>query len=307
MRIRINRWIREFKQRWWLDKASKLATPLSDVRIKPFFIISSGRSGTTLLRKKLMNHELIHIPSESDDLIPRNALNFVKHNHKGWDKLVKFIIDDFRSAACIQFWHTDFLGLEDILIQTPMRERSYAALVNQVYRCHAKPHKPSMEIWGDKTPYLVYYLPWLRAIFPKAKYIHLVRDGRAAVHSMINKRDYKLEKAAARWRDSIRLFDEHCRQIKETQWIEIQYESLVRNPKQILAQVCAFIGVPFDENLLDDRDHILGDDVLAHHDNLEKPITTKLIDRWKEDMNEEEIRFLNASLEKELRSRKYEL
>ena len=37
--------------------------------VHPFFIVSSGRSGTTLLRAVLNAHPSIHIPHESDFLV----------------------------------------------------------------------------------------------------------------------------------------------------------------------------------------------------------------------------------------------
>ncbi len=46
-------------------------------------------------------------------------------------------------------------------------------------------HKKGKPCWGDKTPRYVLENPWLSEAFPKAKFVHIILDGRDVAASMI--------------------------------------------------------------------------------------------------------------------------
>ena len=296
----LERWNERVRNLWWLKQGSHLQLPLASAAVKPFFIVSAGRSGTTLLRKKLVNSDQIHIPPESDDFIPYNAIAFVRNNAKGWVQLTDDILENFQQQPFFKYWRTDIRGLRAVLGSLPPEGRSYANLINLLYLHACREKKPDIRFWGDKTPYLAYRLEWLRKIFPGARYIHLVRDGRAVVHSMMQKQHYSLEKAAVRWRDSIHLFGKHRRLVSPASVLEIKYEDFVSSPHATVSTVCGFIGAEYDPRMMTDRDIELGDDVLPHHDNLSKPITRDPIDKWRGEMRPADIEVVNRKLQREL-------
>lgn len=305
--ISLGRWGQKIQNLWWLQEASHLQLPLSDAALKPFFIISAGRSGTTLLRKKLVNSDQIHIPPESDDFIPCNAISFIKNNAKGWAQLTQEILENFQQQPFFKYWATDIQGLHVLLRTLPTEDRSYANLINLLYLYVSKENKPAIKVWGDKTPFLTYRLEWLRKIFPAARYIHLVRDGRAVVHSMIRKQNYSLNRAVIRWKDSIHLFGKHSRYVPPELVLKIKYEDFVSSPDKTLATVCAFIGVKYDPDIMTDRNIALGDDVLPHHQDLGKSIVLDSIDKWRYEMQPQVIKALNNRLRKELLLLNYEI
>jgi protein-tyrosine sulfotransferase len=292
------------RERIILNKSTGIRIPLSSPTVAPFFIVSSGRSGTTLLRKKLLEYAHIHIPPESDDLIPRNARYFILSQQKEWFQLAQDIFAVFKSSPCFPFWHMDLDRLLEPVKKVPLHEQSYAKLIDMIYRHHAGDDGAPLLKWGDKTPFLMYFLPWLRATFPAAKYIHLFRDGRAAVNSMKKYQGYTLERAAIRWRDSIRLFELHKNVMSPGNILEISYEDFVLDPQRHIDAIFSFLELP--KTLRQSASEtLLGDDVLPHHVNLSKPVTNEHVDRWKEELTHREIQELNRLLKKELRLKNY--
>jgi len=114
---------------------------------KPFFIVSSGRSGTAMLHKALsaqsdveMHHEyMVHIVQP---LGVRRYMNLID-----------------REAA------------KRTLLETHVAAVRYCA----------RPH------WGDSSNKLSWLIPELAELLPAAKFVHLVRDGRKVASSYFHK------------------------------------------------------------------------------------------------------------------------
>src|SRR6195952_4888576 len=114
---------------------------------QPFFIVSSGRSGTAMLQKALaatpgveMQHEyMVHI---AQPLAVRRYLGLC----------------DSREAL-------ETLG------------RTHAAAVHHCNQSH----------WGDSSNKVSWLIPELGQLLPDAKFVHLVRDGRKVAGSYFRK------------------------------------------------------------------------------------------------------------------------
>ena len=82
------------------------------------------------------------------------------------------------------------------------RPVSYAELVSAVYDQHgAKQGKPLV---GDKTPRYVRHIPVLHELFPHARFVHLIRDGRDVCSSVLswdNDRGRRVVTRTATWDD----------------------------------------------------------------------------------------------------------
>src|SRR3546814_17783449 len=67
----------------------------------------------------------------------------------------------------------------DAILARPIRD--YRDFVDAIFRCYADAQgKPR---WGDKTPFYTPDIDIIRRVFPDAKIVHLVRDGRDVVLS----------------------------------------------------------------------------------------------------------------------------
>ncbi len=100
--------------------------------------------------------------------------------------------------------------------------------------------------WLEKTPSNIYCFDAIRRLYPEAKLIHIVRDGRDAVVSY-NRREPSAFRAVARW---------YCATVAGIQWrghpdyLEVRYEELVTQPVRVLRMICGFLEEPYAEEML---------------------------------------------------------
>lgn len=98
----------------------------------------------------------------------------------------------------------------------------------------------------EKTPSNVYCFHDFIGRFPEGKVIHVIRDGRDVFCSLL-KRGFPAFVAGSRW-----LYDVTCglSAREQSNYLEVKYEDLVTNPEFVLEDICKFIGVDFEGDIL---------------------------------------------------------
>jgi protein-tyrosine sulfotransferase len=264
----------------------------------PFFIIGSGRCGTTLLRRVLMAHDDIYIPPETYEL-GQAVRTFERYSDLPWDVICRLVLSHFILSEGFEFFDQQafrpcFLRLRD----TPDSKRSLALIVNEVYRHLGSNAAPHFKLWGDKTPINAFHLKEIDSVFPHAKYIHIVRDGCDVVYSFLAmKRFSDIAKAAERWTRAVT----QCHDFGMTlgnRFTEIRYEQLVTDPERVIASICDFIGVPFDTRMIYKvPDKPLGDvETLAHHLNVMGTISPASIGKGRTALTPEQRDMLHGRI-----------
>ena len=130
-----------------------------DVCPNPVFVVGSPRSGTTALAFALGRHPDLFTSDESQilvDLFFKGALDR-NHAREGSSWLHK------QGIAPEAFLADLGLGLNRLFTRVAGGKR-----------------------WVDHTPRHTLMLQWLPAMFPGARFVHILRDGRRVVHSMVN-------------------------------------------------------------------------------------------------------------------------
>src|SRR4029077_4593372 len=131
-------------------------------RYRPFFFIGSGRCGSTLLRAILQTHPDVHIP-------PENAMVFALQSYRRysrlpWSVLLRIVLPKFEFHPQWDMFQLPLAPLFRELAPWPRERRNLAAVLDALYRAHAKAYKPSATRWGDKTPAAnTFLLPTLEA------------------------------------------------------------------------------------------------------------------------------------------------
>lgn len=259
-----------------------------------FFIVSAGRSGSTLLRKHLLANKEVSIPPESENFIPRMVEMWFEHTDYGL--FVTQAIAYFSKQEYFDSWQLDWESLERTLVALDVERRNLGDIIFTFYQAF----DPDAFYYGDKTPFLVYYLDWIKAIFPNSRIIYLVRDGRAVINSYINSRGYDLQKAMHRWKGSITSYVKSDVAGDDDSSEVLKYEDFILDTRSQLINLCTFINVPFEEGMLDPEFFDMGDTHLAHHANVKNEINKNSLDKWKEEMTSNDILYLNNELKKEL-------
>lgn len=105
--------------------------------------------------------------------------------------------------------------------------------------------------WGDKTPSYVSEMDVLWKLFPNAKFIHLVRDGRDVALSLkrVSWGGNHLPRNAEDWRRKTELAHKMGAMIPGN-FLEARYEDLVRDTEAVLRRICAFLGETFEPQML---------------------------------------------------------
>ena len=270
-----------------------------------FFIIGTGRCGTTLLQSMLSEHSQILVPLEVGFFTNwEPAIHFS-------DPLLENEVDDYL-RYCLQYWWWPALSIDSKafcqVVQGGMRSaRSiFLWLLGQLSAGSGK-----VKI-GEKTIGNWHKVGRIRELFPQAKFIHIYRDPRDVVVSLQEQVWWRASSAIATamyCRQVLRELKILEQQIDKKQFLRVQYELLVRKPEQELSRICVFLGSKFESRMLrfDQRSQRGYVDAEAEWKDLTlKPLTTERIGVYREQLKPREIWLVEQLLGELLREYGYE-
>ena len=252
---------------------------------RPIFIVGVHRSGTTLLRYMLGSHSRIYIPPESD-FIPY----FFLRDPVGEldDKQVARILHTiFERYRFVKEWKGN--PPDPARFSRSLPDRTPASFLDSLYGAYADQY--GAERWGDKTPIYASYIDLIHEIFPKAQFLHIIRDGRDAALSMLDK--YERDEfhvdiffAARNWVRRIRSAQAAGARIGPKLYHELRYESLIDDPARELRAICAFLGESYEPEMIDyhrtARERIPAN---SHFfSNVRNPLSRQRVGRWQQEM-----------------------
>lgn len=107
------------------------------------------------------------------------------------------------------------------------------------------------KIWGDKSPNLQFYSRDIMTLFPDAKIIHIIRDGRATAASHSKRAHEHILLAAQKWVDGNTAALVNQQLFGDSQHLILKYEDLLRFPEKTARELCTFLEIPFDQKMLD--------------------------------------------------------
>ncbi len=225
-------------------------------RANPYvFLVGTPRSGTTMLKRMINAHPLIAITRETH-WIPDH---FEKQN--GVDaqgRITAGIVDALYGYHRFEQLKLDRERLEEMIAHKP--HMTYAALVTLIFDLYGlRKHKPLV---GDKTPCYVSKLPLLHALWPQAKFIHLIRDGRDVCLSMLNwrmahkdvgrfstwERD-PIVTTALWWKALVGIGRQQGLALGSNQYLEVTYDSLVEKSEAECRRFAQFLNVDYHDSM----------------------------------------------------------
>ena len=252
----------------------------------PFFIVGSGRSGTTLMRRILCTNPDIHIPPELD--ITEMIRVYDKHCKQRWREFV------YISLSNVEYRHKQFQyslrTTAEKLIALPKKERCFARIIASIAKHDAESKGLEFTRWGDKTPYNVTSMNEILHMFPDARFVHMFRDGCDVVQSFVHYGIYdKYENAAKVWVNAIKSAEQFTHRDR---LFTLQYEELVNTPEQRVQEVCAFLDIPFSAEMLNANEkskQSLTEEIhQKHHENLFTPVSTNNIGKGRAAMPQQQ-------------------
>jgi hypothetical protein len=244
----------------------------------PLLVLGVRRSGTTLLRVMLDRHPRLAVPDESY-FVPQLADRHLRHVDPD------AFVDDLRRINTVAEWDVPLDKVRARLRPAmPVGEA-----IATVYLVYAEERGKSR--WGDKTPMYMQNLRLLERLFPDARYVHLIRDGRDAALSFLEMPRGLVTETwmhprtppdfAAQWRTEVAAARRLGRRVGP-RYLEVRYEELVADVEPVLRRISEFAGLEYDDAMADYAGNV---DVSAkpHQQRLMQPPTMGVRD-WRTQM-----------------------
>lgn len=198
------------------------------VGIRPIFVVSLPRSGSTLTEQMLASHPQIRGGGELGHIA----------------RIATALGDKWGSRP-------DFPDLDETVAREDLREagREYARLTAALRLLG--PH------FTDKSLNNFLYIGLIRVMLPEARIVHVRRNPLATALGLYRVRfargityNSDLGNIARHYRNYVRIM-EHWRRAAPGGFIEVQYERLVAEPEREMRRVLEYIGLEFDPRCLE--------------------------------------------------------
>jgi hypothetical protein len=257
-----------------------------------------GSSGTTLLAHIVSRHEKIGSGPEF------NCFN----HHELYDfELFKKELANLQGGKAKPSGYVDVpvfmtfqehYGITQELIHNWVTECSSTIEFASLLRDHLL-DKFKCEVFFEKSPTNAYCLNIAGQVLNDVKLVHMVRDGRDVVCSLL-KRGWNIFGAGTRW-----LYDtvQGLEARKNPYYMELRYEEFVTDPGTVLNQLFSYLNVSETANdILGSNEQVPGlyneewknrSEPKAWNQTPSDPISTKSVGKYKEKLTRGELNYLN--------------
>lgn len=208
---------------------------MTSLDFTPVFVIGSPRSGTTWIQNMLGAHPAVCAPQEIG--LFHSYLSGWKTR---WDEELEQTARSDRRRR----------GLPAVLTGDDFRDLLRRTAV-EVYRVAAQ-SKPAMTVLLDKEPTNTFHTGLIAELFPEARFVHLLRDGRDVAASLVAAgQEWARDWAPTRVAEAARTWQDHVVAARAARsagrpYLEVRYEDLLKDPVGSLVQLFEFAGVDGD-------------------------------------------------------------
>lgn len=185
----------------------------------PIVIYGAARSGTTYLVQILNKHPEVHVSDETrifawaHDVLHR-LTGDERTSYRKRDELVAYL------------------------------RRTLPGYVRDFYRELA----PEARFWGDKNPHYAHphnlgCLETVVELYPEARFLHILRDGRDVVTSGLRGVWTEFESVHRMWTTHLDIGCSFGRALPSGRYLEIRYEELIRDDLAMARRIFDFLGL----------------------------------------------------------------
>ncbi|XP_053212582.1 protein-tyrosine sulfotransferase 2-like [Panonychus citri] len=259
----------------------------SDLTVTPInraipliFIGGMPRSGTTLLRVILDAHPDVRCGEETR-VIPR-----LLGIRAQWMK------SPFESRR-----------LQEAGITPEVLDSAISAFILEIVGKHG----PPAQRLCNKDPFTLRSAVYLKKLFPNSKFIFMIRDGRAVVHSIITRKvtisgfdltDYR--QCMKKWNSAMQAMHNQCETLGPSYCLPVYYEQMVLQPELWLRKILQFLDVPWNDSVLNHEKLINKPGGISlsklerSTDQVIKPINVEALSKWVGHMPEDVVRDMGS-------------
>merc|ERR1711936_1077273 len=230
------------------------------------FIGGVPRSGTTLMRAMLDAHPEVRCGEETR-VVPR-----ILQMKSKWMKSEK-----------------ESMRLEEAGITGDVLDSAVSAFILEVVAKHGEPSSRLC----NKDPFTLKSGAYLKHLFPKSKFLFMVQDGRATVHSIITRKvtitgfDLKsYRQSLTKWNSAISAMNDQCEELGPNYCLRVYYEQLILHPRTWLTKILKFLDLPWTEEVMHhekqiNKPHGISlSKVERSSDQVVKPVNLEALSKW---------------------------
>ncbi|MGI9013003.1 MAG: sulfotransferase family protein [Phycisphaerales bacterium] len=251
----------------------------------PFFIVGTGRCGTTMLRKLLQMHHDVHIPKETHffpllyDSFGQREVDVTQLIDLASRMYLAKGISIF-DRICTQQSLERAQFLADVRDAIGSEQCTVPAFMTGLYSVCGR--AAGCSIVGDKTPDYGFCMGDLQQSWPNARFVHIFRDGRDVALSMrrvmsfrflaawkINHwwpigldRMYESKRIEAEgdlavdvffelWLQRFERIRDEATRLQPGSNLEIAYEQVLADAHGTLSRIASFLSLPADEGWIE--------------------------------------------------------
>lgn len=221
------------------------------------FIIGTGRCGTTYLAQILNAHSKVCVPPEM-----QCVFEYDTNGSRFYENIALGAIADAEAAADLLERSCPhdlarFFNFRDYCAGLTYPLSSIQDFFAGYYEAIAKSH--NKEVLIEQTPWYGQRLDIMTQVFPSAKYIHVVRDGRDVALSFARTPWWfkKAELNLTRWATEIKkIAADAATLLSPENYLVVKYEHLVADTQAEVSRICDFLGITLEAAQLDPKGFI---------------------------------------------------
>jgi Sulfotransferase family len=206
------------------------------------FIVGAPRSGTTWLQRLLATHSQIRTGQES--------------------KLFRWYIgpqlQTWRMETTRELDPKTATGRGGTGLSCYFREDEFLSALKQYLGLLLQPMIGSLrpgELFVEKSPSHAMCIPEIKRLLPEARIIHVLRDPRDVVASLLAASrtwgaawaPHTPAKAAGLWVEHVRAVKQAAQNLSRTEFHEVKYEQLRSSPERALREVADYLGLEWKD------------------------------------------------------------
>ena len=235
------------------------------------FIGGVPESGTKLMRGMLDAHPEVRCGQETI-VVPR-----ILQMRSKWMKSQK-----------------ESIRLEEAGLTGDVLDSAFSAFILEIL---AQQGKASSRLCNN-DPSTIYSGTYLKHLFPKSKFIFMVRDGRANVHSIITGNETitgfdpkSYRKSLRKWNTEISTMNNQCEDLGSDYCFKVYYEQLVLHPRKWLTKIFKFLEIDWDEDIMHQETQftVRAPGISLSSDQVVKPMSIEDLFKWVGKMPEDVI------------------
>ena len=257
---------------------------------KPIFILGAGSSGTTLLGVMLDRHSEVACGPEVY-LFDKAELygEFCEVKGKMFDWIDEGVMGDGQIDTPSFFFNREAYGFDSDGLKKMIGGCDDLRGIGDGFFDRFL-ERQGKKIWAEKTGSNAYCMDAILKLYPEARLVHLVRDGRDVACSM-QKRCGSMYHSVSHWLYNV---SASVKWRGDERYLEVKYEDLVADPEMVLGVICHHVGIKYETGMLGAEGNGAGSWEGTQAENIHGTwqltpfsgeISTKSVGRYKNDMN----------------------